>query len=224
MKWRRSLELLYAAGLLGLCHALSDLIPRKIIDRGQVLQKTATAISRIVGISSTLGLVGATKRAVAADSSTSTSTSTSTPSSEQFRALYPYTTPQDFVTYLLKAVPRAGNPEAVLSAMDEFAMHYPMYKLTPFKASILDRELRQSQPTRSVLELGSFFGYSAIHLLRGTGPQCKVTCIGIHTHTYTYIYVYTYIHTHTYTYINSHTHPSHIHTRTHTHIANTSYI
>lgn len=143
------------------CHALG---PTPLHHRERLLHDAATVASFIAG-----SALVAAQRVAAAERSRS----------EDFRARFPYTTTNDFVSYLLQVVPKEGDPDSVLRAMDEFAVHYPMYKLTPFKASLLDRELRRTQPPpKSVLELGSFYGYSAVHLLRGTDNKlCTVTCV-----------------------------------------------
>ena len=96
---------------------------------------------------------------------------------DDFRSRFKYEQPSDFVNYLREAVPQKGDADAVLRAMDEFANYYPMYKLSPLKASILTTAVRKASPT-TVLEIGSFFGYSAIHLLRTTSAQgSSVTCL-----------------------------------------------
>lgn len=162
LRWRRSwgfLSLLVIA-----CQALAG--PTPLHHRGRLLHKASTVTSFIAGAT----LVAAQRVAAADRDRISTS--------EDFRAKFPYTTTTDFVSYLLQVVPKEGDPDSVLKAMDEFAENYPMYKITPFKASLLDRELRRTQPPpKSVLELGSFYGYSAVHLLRGTDNLCTVTCV-----------------------------------------------
>jgi len=97
-------------------------------------------------------------------------------SAEEFRAEFPYSSPRDFLNYIRRMVPGKGNARDVLAAMDEFAVHYPMYKLTPFKANILATQVKKRNPLQ-VIEIGSFFGYSAVCLLLSTSPQCHVTCL-----------------------------------------------
>jgi predicted O-methyltransferase YrrM len=49
--------------------------------------------------------------------------------------------------------------------MDDFALAYPMYKLSPRKAEILTAELNRFRP-KNILEIGTFFGYSALHIIQ----------------------------------------------------------
>lgn len=92
-----------------------------------------------------------------------------------FRERYPYATPRDFIQYLDAVVPEQGRPDKVLSAMDKFASVYPMYKLTPRKAKILTDALQRAKPLHC-LEIGSFFGYSALHMLVAD-RECKLTML-----------------------------------------------
>ena len=77
-------------------------------------------------------------------------------STSEFVAKWPYQKPTDILDYVYATAPD-GDVDAVISAMDKFAAVYPMYKLTPFKASILSKEVANVQPSH-VLELGTFFG------------------------------------------------------------------
>lgn len=90
-----------------------------------------------------------------------------------FREAFPYAAPSDFIRYLDTVVPEQGRPDKVLAAMDRFAAVFPMYKLTPRKAAILTGALKKAKP-RQCLEIGSFFGYSALHMLVAD-RECKVT-------------------------------------------------
>ena len=51
-----------------------------------------------------------------------------------------------------------------------------MYKLSPEKAIILTDEIKKFQP-KNVLEIGTFFGYSALNMCRILPEGSKLTCI-----------------------------------------------
>jgi len=94
---------------------------------------------------------------------------------ESFFTKWPYQSNDDFVTYLL-ATSKLGDPQSVLKSMDEFAYYYPMYKLTPLKVGILCQEISTRKPA-SLLEIGSFFGYSAVAILCSMLPTAKLKLI-----------------------------------------------
>jgi predicted O-methyltransferase YrrM len=64
----------------------------------------------------------------------------------------------------------------VISAMDSFASYYPMYKLSPEKANFLKNTVKKVNPT-NILEIGTFFGYSALNIASVMSPTCSLTCI-----------------------------------------------
>lgn len=97
------------------------------------------------------------------------------PSREEIYANYPYQRPTDLLRFV-ESYSSEGDAKSVLFAMDRFAEAYPMYKLSPTKASILVRSVKSSQPKR-VLEIGSFFGYSAIHIAQTMPGDCLLCCI-----------------------------------------------
>ena len=97
------------------------------------------------------------------------------PSADDFRNLYPYTAPRDFLNYILQAVPSAGDPSAVQDAMDAFSAVYPMYAVGRRKAAVLERVLRERE-CKQCLEIGSFFGYSAISIAKTMGHDAELTC------------------------------------------------
>ena len=51
-----------------------------------------------------------------------------------------------------------------------------MYALSSAKVKFLQEEVIKTKPLR-ILEIGSFFGYSAIHIIKVLGPLAKLTCI-----------------------------------------------
>ncbi|MGI9415097.1 MAG: O-methyltransferase [Hyphomicrobiales bacterium] len=67
----------------------------------------------------------------------------------------------------VRAVAAPGDPDAVIAAVDDFAMKHndAMMHLGAEKGEMLDRVVTEAEPGR-VLELGSFFGYSAIRMAR----------------------------------------------------------
>ena len=89
--------------------------------------------------------------------------------------LYSYQSSADFLRFLTD-FSAEGDFSSVVQAMDVFAEVYPMYKLTPAKAALLANTVSLSQPLQ-VLEIGSFFGYSALHIARAMPPSCLLTCI-----------------------------------------------
>jgi hypothetical protein len=96
-------------------------------------------------------------------------------STSEFVAKWPFIKPQDILDFIYsETVP--GDVSGVLRAMDQFASYYPMYKLTPVKASILSHAVSSVNP-RQVLEIGTFFGYSAIHIAKTMQKECFLTCI-----------------------------------------------
>jgi catechol O-methyltransferase len=85
----------------------------------------------------------------------------------------------DFVQEIrsyLDATAKEGDFDSVCRAMDRFAIVYPMYALSPKKVKFLQSEVMGSQPER-ILEIGTFFGYSAIHMARVMSKTARLTCI-----------------------------------------------
>jgi catechol O-methyltransferase len=94
---------------------------------------------------------------------------------DAFRALYTYEKPSDFLRYL-DDVAVQGNFESVVKSSVRFASVYPMYALSQPKAEFLASLVDQAQP-KAILEIGSFFGFSAIHLAKAMPEGCTLTCI-----------------------------------------------
>ena len=96
----------------------------------------------------------------------------------EMRDNYVYEEPSDFLLYLDNVVEtkKGGDFEGVVAAMDKFATVFPMYALSPAKVKFLQSEVTKAKPSR-ILEIGSFFGYSAIHITKALGPHSHLTCI-----------------------------------------------
>jgi predicted O-methyltransferase YrrM len=60
--------------------------------------------------------------------------------------------------------------------MDDFASYYPMYKLSPQKVKLIERCINTFKPIQ-ILEIGTFFGYSALHIAKAMTDNSKLTCI-----------------------------------------------
>ena len=69
-----------------------------------------------------------------------------------------------------------GDSAAVTDVLETFSQYYPMYKLSREKVNILTGEIKSSKP-RNVLEIGTFFGYSALNMGALLQPGAKLTCI-----------------------------------------------
>ena len=94
----------------------------------------------------------------------------------EFRLQYPYEKPMDMVDYVKRVVPRAGNPQKVLQAMEDFASVYPMYACGRRKAGVLGRVLKEDR-SKNLLEIGSFFGFSALTLALAMPGDAHLTCL-----------------------------------------------
>jgi len=96
-----------------------------------------------------------------------------------FYERFPYQKPSDIITYLDSLRLADGDADGLLRGMETFAGYYPMYALSRRKADILVGEVRRARPA-SVLEVGTFFGYSALSMasvaMRGAGAG-RVTCV-----------------------------------------------
>ena len=70
-----------------------------------------------------------------------------------------------------------GNAESVLDAVDEFSKNLEHAMHVGFeKGQILDSVVLNSNPT-TTLELGTFFGYSAVRIARLLKPGSKLYCV-----------------------------------------------
>ena len=97
------------------------------------------------------------------------------PAKDEIYSRYPYQRPEDFLRFINDCSDE-GDAKSVLQAMDRFAEAYPMYKLSPPKANLLAQTMKSAYPKR-VLEIGSFFGYSAIYLAANMPQDCLLCCI-----------------------------------------------
>ena len=115
-------------------------------------------------------------------SASPTAVSSSSETLASFYAQYPYQKPSDILPFIFNNA-RKGDTSAVIKAMDLFHNNYPMYNLSPVKAGLLSREVREVSKLQNVegrqriLELGSFFGYSALHIAMSMGEQCELTMV-----------------------------------------------
>ena len=89
---------------------------------------------------------------------------------------FPYQTPLDILRYINYRNPKVGDSDNMLLILDDFSKMYPMYKLSPIKANILNKAIIQSKPLR-ILEIGTFFGYSAINILKNIPDKSELICI-----------------------------------------------
>lgn len=100
----------------------------------------------------------------------------------EFYERFKYEVPSDILSYIRYRNIQDGDTVGVIDALDEFSCYYPMYKLSREKAVILQNQLIQYKP-KNILEIGSFFGYSALNMMQILSDQNKngdsysVTCI-----------------------------------------------
>lgn len=88
---------------------------------------------------------------------------------------YPYLKPEDILPYIDRNS-KDGDVNSVIDAMSNFATYYPMYALSPLKAGILENTIKSSNPAK-ILEIGTFFGFSALHVCRSMSPKSNLICI-----------------------------------------------
>eukprot|EP01041_Mallomonas_annulata_P009361 gene9361-19414_t len=93
-----------------------------------------------------------------------------------FYERFPYQNPYDILKYIKYRNPASGDSKMMLSIMDDFASKYPMYKLSQQKAAILNNAVSEYKP-KNVLEIGTFFGYSAVNILEHLQSGSSLTCI-----------------------------------------------
>ena len=92
-----------------------------------------------------------------------------------FYSKWPYQSPSDFLKYV-EVNSRYGNAEDVRNSMQRFADSYPMYQLSRKKVDLLQRTLVKVKPN-AILEIGTFFGYSALSMAMVMSNDCTLTCI-----------------------------------------------
>ena len=92
---------------------------------------------------------------------------------DEFRARYPYARPSDFIDYI-EDVGEEGNFESVLRSAYRFSSVYPMYGLSEEKSKFLASKVKNRH---SMLEIGTFYGFSTCFMLRAMPRDCTLTCI-----------------------------------------------
>ena len=98
------------------------------------------------------------------------------PDAAAFYQLYQYKEPKDILVYINDCNIRDGEGSRVTEALETFSVYYPMYKLSKEKVLILTDEIKKFQP-QNVLEIGTFFGYSALSMAMNLPPGASLTCI-----------------------------------------------
>lgn len=98
------------------------------------------------------------------------------PDSAAFYQKYQYREPKDILSYIEDCEIKDGNAVAVTDALETFSLYYPMYKLSREKVNILKDEVKKFKPL-NVLEIGTFFGYSALNMGTVLPTGASLTCI-----------------------------------------------
>ncbi|MEW5317187.1 MAG: hypothetical protein WDW38_008512 [Sanguina aurantia] len=83
--------------------------------------------------------------------------------------------PQDILPFLY-ATATPGEPRSVLSSIEAFSEHYPMYIVGKEKANLLRAVVAAAAP-RLVVEVGSFIGYSAVAIASTLPPGGRMVCV-----------------------------------------------
>ena len=96
--------------------------------------------------------------------------------SSLFYEKYPYIQPSDILTYLNDCNIKEGDIQKVITSLNTFAEYYPMYKLSDIKAQILKDAVSKARP-KHILELGSFFGFSALNIASVLPKGSLITCV-----------------------------------------------
>jgi len=97
------------------------------------------------------------------------------PQGVDFYQRWPYVEPADILPYL-RAHASQGDAAAVLAALEAFSTHYPMYTLGQEKGALLEALVKSAAP-RAALEVGTFFGYSAVRTARALPPGSRLLCV-----------------------------------------------
>ena len=92
-----------------------------------------------------------------------------------FYERYPFRVAADVLSYV-EAVGAPGDATRVLRAMETFGARYPMFAIGPVKGLIVDDVVRRRRPT-SVLEVGSFLGYSAVRIGSQLPKGAAMVCV-----------------------------------------------
>ena len=98
------------------------------------------------------------------------------PDAAAFYQLYQYKEPKDILIYINDCNIKDGDGPRVAEALETFSIYYPMYKLSKEKVQILTDEVKTVRP-QNILEIGTFFGYSALNMAMNLSPGASLTCI-----------------------------------------------
>ena len=95
---------------------------------------------------------------------------------DDFYSKWPFSRPQDVLPYIYGTA-KEGDIDSIVVALDKFGTYYPNYRLGADKGRILEERLAAlPRKPRVALEIGTFWGYSAIrtarHLASG-GSSCR---------------------------------------------------
>ena len=73
---------------------------------------------------------------------------------------------------------RRGDPESVLAALDDFALHHGfLINVGPVKGKLLEEEVKAAGKALRILELGCFCGYSAILMAKHLEAEGRVVSV-----------------------------------------------
>jgi hypothetical protein len=114
------------------------------------------------------------------------------PDASSFYQDYRYIEPNDILKYINDCKIKDGDASGVIDALESFSIYYPMYKLSREKVDILNNEITVNKP-KNILEIGTFFGYSALNMASKKSSLSTITCIEankVHIHIYC-LFVYT---------------------------------
>ena len=95
--------------------------------------------------------------------------------SGDFYAKWPYSKPGDIIPFV-EANATRGDPESVLKAYDLWREYYPQYSLGNEKTAKYAEVLRARDPM-TVVEIGTFLGYSAISTASGLRDGGRMMCV-----------------------------------------------
>ena len=138
--------------------------------------RTTTDVSRRV-LTDVLKRVAALGIVVGSSAPVWGSESINSPTSAAFYDQFQYQKPTDILKYLDSLNLKEGDAPGLLRGLETFASYYPMYALSHEKANIL---IDQMHKKKNILEIGSFFGYSALSMAYYGIPSSsttKITCI-----------------------------------------------
>lgn len=94
---------------------------------------------------------------------------------DAFYAKYKYERPSDVLPFILENS-QQGDSSDVLRALDCFGTYYPNYRLGPTKGDVFE-DIAAGIAPKTALEIGTFWGYSAIRTARRLQKGGKLFCI-----------------------------------------------